>query len=302
MSKLDALRGSVGENSRESMGDKRQAVAIVTTPVPARLAGVSKSKDLAMIETAKIRPDPNQPREDFDLESLERLADSLRSRGQLQPIRVRWDEQGSVYRIVCGERRWRAAQLAEMTAMSCVIVDKDTTEEELLAVQLVENALREDLKPVEQAKAYKKRIERNGWSIRQLARELALDHTAVSRALSLLDLSEEIQSEVDAGSLGVRVASEIAKIADPEIQTEIVREALARPVGDKMTGAEVSKVRRYFGERKPVVELPPMEVIDLGVCSVTVKWKRGGESVSLISALSRALKQVRDRDKNESAA
>ena len=71
----------------------------------------------------RIEPDPDQPREDFDPAALERLAESLRARGQLQPVRVRWDEGRGAYVLVCGERRWRAARMAGLQALSCIVMD-----------------------------------------------------------------------------------------------------------------------------------------------------------------------------------
>src|SRR5206468_3821009 len=83
--------------------------------------------------------------------SIERLAESLRTRGQLQPVRVRWDEPSARYILLMGERRWRAAVLACMTTLMCVVHDGELSPPERLALQLIENALREDLNPVEQA-------------------------------------------------------------------------------------------------------------------------------------------------------
>ena len=135
----------------------------------------------------KIAPDPDQPREEFDEEALGRLAESLRTRGQLQPIRVRWDEGSEQYMIVVGERRWRAARMAGIALAGAVVVEGPIPPADLLAIQLVENCLREDLKPIEQARAFKALMEQNGWSARQVARELSIDHTGVARALAPAD-------------------------------------------------------------------------------------------------------------------
>ena len=119
--------------------------------------------------------------------------------------------------------------MASLASMSCVIADAPATEGELLAIQLVENALREDLRPLEQAKAYRTLIERNGWSARQVARELAIDHTNVIRALALLDLPETVQARVEQGTLPPATAYEVSKIADPTEQagggTDVLRAA-----------------------------------------------------------------------------
>ena len=122
---------------------------------------MTKSKNAVEIPLEKIT-DRDQPRDEFDAEALGRLAESLKARGQLQPIRVRWDQGSERYMIVVGERRWRAAQDGGIALAGAVVVDGPIATAELLAIQLVENCLREDLKPVEQAKAYKALMELNG--------------------------------------------------------------------------------------------------------------------------------------------
>ncbi|MGE3819745.1 MAG: ParB/RepB/Spo0J family partition protein, partial [Isosphaeraceae bacterium] len=157
MSKRDELMKGLG-NVRESMGDFESAGAPRTTPAagprttPAHLVGVVRSKDVSQIAIDRIERDPTQPREDFDADALERLAQSLKTRGLLQPLRVRWDAGLDRYVILCGERRWRAARMAGLESLACVIIEGDLSPQERLAVQLVENALREDLRPIEQAK------------------------------------------------------------------------------------------------------------------------------------------------------
>src|SRR5215831_4865951 len=118
MSKVeDLLRTSRGIAS-ESMGRPQattvmnRASAPAIAPIPDRLRGIARTPNAAEIPLDKIDRDPDQPREEFEPEALARLADSIRTRGQLQPIRVRWDEERSSYIIVRGERRWRAARMA----------------------------------------------------------------------------------------------------------------------------------------------------------------------------------------------
>lgn len=182
MSKLDSLRRTAGQNVKDSAGAARVDEPVETTGgVPDRWRGVERSRDMALIPIAKIDRDPNQPRQEFDDDDLARLAESLQIRGQLQPIRVRWDESRGVYVIIAGERRWRAARIASLDRLACVIHDGELTAEERLAMQLVENALRTDLKPVEQARAYRRLIDAKGYSTRELAAELHIAQTSVVR-------------------------------------------------------------------------------------------------------------------------
>src|SRR4051812_22463781 len=214
MGKLDELMRSGAAAAAELMGAGVPTVHSASRqgplPTETRYQGVVKDKNVASIPVEKIGRDPNQPREEFELESLGRLAESLKTRGQLQPIRVRWDEGQGVYIIVCGERRWRAAELAGLSTMACVIMEGPITAAELLAIQLVENALREDLKPIEQAKAFRSLMESNDWSTRQLASELAITQSNVVRALALLDLPAAVQVQVEEGTLSPATAYEVS--------------------------------------------------------------------------------------------
>ena len=117
-----------------------------------------------MIPLDLIEPDPGQPRKEFDSESLAKLADSLRKRGQIQPVMVCWSDSQAAYVILTGERRWRAARQAGMEKLACIVRDQPMSEGELRAVQLIENCLREDLKPLEQAHAYRDLMASNEWS------------------------------------------------------------------------------------------------------------------------------------------
>jgi ParB family chromosome partitioning protein len=233
MGKLEELSRLTAGNVQDSLGIGRPSrPAESPTPAaapsaPARWQGVTKSKNAIEIPLEKIVADPGQPREAFDEEALGRLAESLRTKGQLQPIRVRWDEGSEKYMILVGERRYRAARMAGLPSLSAVVVEGDLPPADRLAIQLVENCLREDLKPIEQAKAYRALMEGNGWSARQVARELSIDHTGVARALALLTLPGDVQEAVEAGQIAPRTAYELTKLDDPAEQAEAAREAAA---------------------------------------------------------------------------
>jgi ParB family chromosome partitioning protein len=245
MGKLDELRRSALSNIDESMGGGRNEViprVLGGGPrsAPARLQGITRSNSAAEIPLEKIVPDPDQPREEFDPEALQRLAESLKTRGQLQPIRVRWVESAERYMIVCGERRWRAAELAGLPTMSCVIADGPVSPSELLALQLVENLLREDLRPLEQAKGFKALMDANGWSGNQLAKSLGVAQPSVVRALALLELPDAIQDQVEGGTLAPATAYELSKVEDPEAQRDLAE----RVVTEGLNRAEVVEAVR----------------------------------------------------------
>ncbi|WP_422931883.1 ParB/RepB/Spo0J family partition protein [Singulisphaera sp. PoT] len=187
--------------------------------------GRARLKAAAEIRLDRIVADPNQPRTEFDQDALERLASSLKQRGQLQPIRVRWDDALDRYVVVVGERRMRAARLAGMTSIACVVATGTPTPEELLEDQLIENCLREDLRPVEQAKAFRALLNKLGISQRQLAERLQVSPPTITRALALLELPEPIQASVELGEIAPHTAYEISKIEDAEAQAEVAAQA-----------------------------------------------------------------------------
>jgi ParB family chromosome partitioning protein len=243
MGKRDELIKTHGANISDSFGTGHAADGLPpgmslaqAQRVPARDQGVARSKHTVEIPVDRIQQDPDQPREDFDAEALERLAESLRAKGQLQPIRVRWDEGREKYIIIIGERRWRAASRAGLDTLSCVVHQGPVESGELLALQLVENAVREDLKPIEQAKAYRRLQELYGWSGNQLARELSVPQPAVVHALSLLKLPDDVQTKVEAGELASRTAYEISKLDDTAEQMALAEQVVA----EKMTGEQVA--------------------------------------------------------------
>ena len=312
MSKRDDLMKGLG-NVRESMGDfqgpVRGAPAAGPRATPAHLVGVVRSKEVSQIDINRIDRDPAQPREEFDQEGLERLAQSLRQRGQLQPIRVRWDAGQERYVIICGERRWRAAKMADLDTLSCVIVEGELTQQERLAVQLVENALREDLKPIEQGRAYKSLMEAQGWSARQLAAELSIHHGQVVRAMSLLDLPSSIQERVEEGSLAPATAYEISKVEGEDIQEQLARRVVERGLSRDETIAEV----RAAASRTPAAQgkgrgaarsrkkPTAVRTFRAAGCKVTIENRKGVDIRMAIGALREIVEQLEAQLQVESA-
>jgi ParB family transcriptional regulator, chromosome partitioning protein len=177
----DKLTERLGDRMRSSMGASETASPAVTPPSsppgtsgggPGKYDGLKAFRDARLIPIDRLVPDPDQPRKVFTDEAIDRLADSLRARGMLQPIRARWDTDLGRWVIVAGERRFRAARRAGWTEVPCVTVEGAMTDSEILQDQLIENCLREDLQPLEQAEAFKALMNANGWSARRLGEEL----------------------------------------------------------------------------------------------------------------------------------
>jgi ParB family chromosome partitioning protein len=212
-------------------------------------AGCTRIKDALAIEIGRIVPDPHQPRKDFDETALDELAASLKARGQLQPIRVRWDATLEKWAIITGERRYRAAVKAGLATLACVEARAAQTPDEILEDQLVENCVREDLKPLEQAQAYTALMERRAWSYRELGEFLHISKSKIAKAMALLQLPEPVKHLVEQGSLPPNTAYEVSKLDDPVGQVELANLA----VKDKLSAdqaAEAVKLRK-LGRRHP---------------------------------------------------
>ena len=212
---------------------------------PAHLEGLTRAKNLVEIAVTQIVRDDKQPRVVFSEAEMDDLVQSVTARGVLQPIRVRWNTDLGKYVIVAGEhRQFRAARQAGLRAVPCVIHEGAMTESTILQDQLVENLLRQDLQPIETAKAYCRLMELEGWSARQLARELHVPDANIVRALALLELPETVQQQVADGRLAPSVAYEVSKLDRPEDQAEL---AEAQVVTEKLTrnqAIEAVKVKK----------------------------------------------------------
>ena len=175
------------------------------------------------VDTARLSPNPFQPRTEFDPDKLTELARSVERHGVLQALLVRRAPDATdLYQIAIGERRWRAAQLAGLTAVPCHVraLDDDAMEE----IALVENIQREDLTPVEEARALQRLMARHALSMRALSEQMGKHHSYVQDRLKLLS-DPRIAEAVDAGVVGPTVAVEIANLPDEETRAKLLNRA-----------------------------------------------------------------------------
>jgi ParB family transcriptional regulator, chromosome partitioning protein len=261
---------------------------------PDKYQGAARIKDALAIELGRIVPDPNQPRKEFDPEGLAELAASLQARGQLQPIRVRWDQGLGKWVVIAGERRYRAALQAGLPTLACIEAKGALTEDEILEDQLVENCLRQDLKPIEQARAFKALIQRRGCSQRQLAESLHISHQSVVRALALLELPEDLQDRVETGELAPSVAYEVSRLTGPETQRAVVERAIA----EGLNRAEVVAEVRQHQANPSAPARPRRERVEFRTTqgTVTVTLASAGAGPEQVeAALKAALKQIRSQ-------
>ena len=181
--------------AERTRGMGRGLAALLTPP---ELGGGERDSELRHIPVELIKPNPRQPRREFDEGSLLALAESVRERGVLQPVLVR-PVAGGTYELIAGERRWRAAQLADEETVPAVVRPHDDAES--LELALIENMAREDLNPVEEARACALLVEELGLTREDVGRRVGRSRVAVSNLLRLLDLPEDVLDLLSAGHL-----------------------------------------------------------------------------------------------------
>jgi len=202
------------------------ATLAATAPGPA-----SEANGLLEIAVERIDPNPDQPRRRFDGEQLERLADSIRAHGVLQPIVVR--RSGDRYELVVGERRWRASRAAGRPTIPAVV--SDAAPRERLALALIENVQRHDLNPIELAYAYRSLAEA-GLTQDEIGSEVGLDRSSIANSLRLLELPRELQEDVELGRLTAGHAKALLHVGNPE-RRRLLRDRIVSQ-GLSVRGAE----------------------------------------------------------------
>lgn len=210
------------------MGRGLGAILAVSTP-----EGVERD-DLRELAVELITPNAGQPRKHFDPEALQALADSLGETGLLQPVLVR-PVAGGTYELVAGERRWRAAQIAGIATIPALVRERDDTQ--TLEVALIENMAREDLNPIEEARAVAGLVEELGLTREQVGRRVGRSRVAVSNLLRLLDLPDEAIALVEDGALTEGHGRALLLAADHADRRRLARDAAAEGWSVRVTEA-----------------------------------------------------------------
>lgn len=195
--------------------------------------------NLRSLPISKVEPSEHQPRESFDGEKLEALADSIRSHGIIQPITVRRLE-GDHYQIIAGERRWRAARMAGLRELPARIVDADDREAMVLA--LVENLQREDLNPVEQARGMQRLLEEYGCTQESAAEMVGCSRSAFTNSLRLLALPEPVLAMLEDGWLSAGHGRALLALGDPRRIQAAAEAVLRQQLSVRQTEALVKKL------------------------------------------------------------
>ena len=176
------------------------------------------------ISLSMIDPDKNQPRKNFNEESLNELADSIKVHGVIQPIVVtKVDDR---YKIIAGERRWRASKICGNKTIPCII--KNYTPQQIREISIVENLQREDLNPIESARAIKELMEEFNWTHEQLAERLGKSRPVITNTIRLLNLEPEVIEMVESGKLSAGHARTLVTVTDREAQLKLAKQVQAK--------------------------------------------------------------------------
>lgn len=257
--------------------------SLIAKKVPDTAVATDDVSRETLLNINQVEPNPNQPRKRFNEDKLQELADSIKVHGIIQPLVVQ--KEGDRYIIIAGERRWRAARNAGLEQVPVII--KEYNSEETLAISLIENIQREDLSPIEEAKAYKRLMEEHHLKQEEVAEKVGKSRSAIANFLRLLNLDETVQLMVEEGSisaghakvlLGVEPKEKQKKLAELTAEQELsvrqleklvqaakkpkkeeendpVEELIYQSIGQKMQDILGTKVNIIQGKRKGKIEI-----------------------------------------------
>ena len=198
----------------------------------------------------KVEPNPDQPRQDFDEEELQTLADSISVHGVIQPLTVRELPSG-YYQIIAGERRWRAARLAGLSEVPVVIIEAD--DRKAMELALIENLQRQDLNPVEEALGYQTLIQEYGLTQEDAAKQVGKSRPAVANALRLLGLCPEVLEKLRSGELTAGHARAILTLRSEKKQQEAARRIIALALSVRQAETLCRNMTKEPGPKKEEV-------------------------------------------------
>ncbi|MBI9077079.1 MAG: ParB/RepB/Spo0J family partition protein [Desulfatibacillum sp.] len=181
-------------------------------------------REARFINIERVKPDPDQPRKNFDQDSLERLAESIRELGEIiDPLTVEYDEKEDIFRILSGERRFRAAKLVGLETLPCIL--KEVDDKKRILLQLIANLQRENITPLEETAGIRTLIEKYGYSQTQAAKILNKSRSYVSQTLGLERLTPPAKEIVQTSELSKEALIQASREKDPEKQVKILKKA-----------------------------------------------------------------------------
>jgi ParB family chromosome partitioning protein len=210
---------------------------------------VEDRQTAVLLRLDEIEPNRDQPRREFDEQSLQELAESVRKHGVLQPLLVRPIFSGG-YQIVAGERRWRAARLADLKEVPAVV--REMSDSEVMQFALIENLQREDLNPLEEARGYQSLIETYGMTQEEVASTVGKSRPAIANVLRLLNLPEKIRAMVEKGTLSAGHARALLSFPNETLMLEA-----AKAAADGASVREIEKMAQRANSRPKIKKSSP---------------------------------------------
>ena len=239
-------------------------------------AETSEKTPYQLLPIYKVEPNPDQPRRDFDDEELEALADSIRVHGIIQPLTVRETPNG-YYQIIAGERRWRAARLAELSDVPVVVIEAD--DKKAMELALIENLQRQDLNPVEEALGYQSLMEEYGLTQEEVAGRVGKSRPAVANSLRLLGLCPEAMEHLRKGDITSGHARAMLTLKTDKLQMEAVKKIMALALSVR----QAETLCKNMAKEPVVKEEPPTLKVDyVAECEKTLS-KHLGRGVKIVN-------------------
>jgi len=210
----------------------------------------SQNNGVLEIKITNIEPNSNQPRRYFDDDKLSQLAESVKTHGVVQPIIVR--KEGDIYRIIAGERRWRAARLAGLDTIPAIV--KDVSNKQLMEMALIENIQREDLNPIEEAEAFNRLMKEFSMTQEQLSVTVGKSRSAIANSVRLLSLCDEVRKLVESGELSNGHARALLAIENKDIQLRLVAQIIEKKLSVRETEDLIKRLLSDKKKEKTVLE------------------------------------------------
>lgn len=247
-----------------------------------------RKEEIIYVQSDLIKPNPFQPREDFDSQSLEELAQSIKEKGVIQPLLVR--RKGDFYELIAGERRLRAANLLNLKELPIIV--KNVEDRDSLELALIENIQRQGLNPIEEAHAYQYLIDKFGVTQEKVSEVLGKARVSITNILRLLKLPQEIQGEIKNGRISYAHGRTLLEIDDENQQRRLVLEIISKDLSVreleniiKMRRPKVHKRRLGASTREPQIVMLEEELQHLLATKVRIskRKKRGHISIEFFS-------------------
>lgn len=279
---LDSL---IPQKSSAKSGAKKSAASAVASTKKNKA-----SEGLFNVDINKIHPNPHQPRSEFIHQELEELISSVKEHGVLQPLVV--TARNSEYELIAGERRWRAAKMANLKTVPVIV--RQVKQQQKLELALVENIQRQNLNPLEEARAYQKLIDEFGLKQEQVARKVGKSRSVIANSLRLLNLPEEIKKAITNGKITAGHAKIIAGLRNSKEQLKFFKKILKEGLSVRQTESDYKKVavKKHFRKVDPNLRAQEEELERLLGTKVSIKKKAAGGQIIIEYYSAEELKEL----------